>query len=540
MSIEDWNGPITITALYCPPKHSISKKQYIKFYKTLGNRFLAGGDYNAKHPHWRSRVETHKGKQLLLAMQEMKLGHKSTGQPTYWPTDRRKVPDLIDFCVTKGIAENHLVAESCYDLSSDHSPIIITASTKIIDRELVSRLYNKNTNWNKYGTLINNTVTCNIPLKNADEITNAIEKFNEAIITAAKEATPMRVQNKQQQHCPIKVKDKIEAKRKLRKRWQTTRSPIDKAKLNKATKEIKILLENIKNDSIQDYLLNLDNNRETDYSLWKATRKLKRPQQHIPPIKKVNGKWANSDKDKAMTFAEHLQNTFTPYQQDIDDTENNEIIDYLQSPLQMNLPIKNFTVREVERTIFKEINPNKAPGYDKIGGKLLMELTEKGIRYITYLFNAILRTNHFPEQWKKAQIIMIPKPGKDPNLVQSYRPISLLPILSKIFEKLFIKRLKPIIIQRKLIPNHQFDFREQHGTTEQVHRVVNKISRDLENKRYCSAAFLDIAQAFDKVWHDGLLYKLKQQLPHHYFQILKSYLKDRKFMVKDTGRNVQN
>ena len=161
-----------------------------------------------------------------------------------------------------------------------------------------------------------------------------------------------------------------------------------------------------------------------------------------------------------------------------------------------------------------------------------MELTEKGITYITYLFNAILRTNHFPDQWKKAQIIMIPKPGKDPNLVQSYRPISLLPILSKVFEKLFMKRLKPIIIQRKLIPNHQFGFRAQHGTTEQVHRVVNKVSRDLENKRYCSAAFLDIAQAFDKVWHDGLLYKLKQQLPHHYFQILKSYMEDRKFMVK--------
>ena len=121
--------------------------------------------------------------------------------------------------------------------------------------------------------------------------------------------------------------------------------------------------------------------------------------------------------------------------------------------------------------------------------------------------------------------------GKDPNLVQSYRPISLLPILSKVFEKLFIKRLKSIIVQRELIPNHQFGFREQHGTTEQAHRVVNKISKDLENTRYCTAAFLDISQAFNKVWHDGLLYKLKQNLPHQYFQILKSYLKDRKFMV---------
>ena len=53
-----------------------------------------------------------------------------------------------------------------------------------------------------------------------------------------------------------------------------------------------------------------------------------------------------------------------------------------------------------------------------------------------------------------------------------------------------------------------------HASIEQVHRIVDKIGKDLEEKRYCSAAFLDISQAFDKVWHVGLLYKLKLSLPY--------------------------
>lgn len=290
VSVNDWNGPITITALYCPPKHTVSKMQYVEFYKTLGKRFLAGGDYNAKHTHWGSRVTNHKGMQLLLAINECKLGVKSTGQPTYWPTDRRKVPDLIDFCVTKGIADNYLVAESCYDLSSDHSPVIITVSTKIIERQITPSLYNKNTNWNRYRSIIDDTISLNIRLKDKNDITNAIVIFNQAIHLAAREATPEQRIRTTQTDCPTLIKEKIEEKRKLRKRWQQTRSPADKKKLNKAVKETKILLNKVKNESIRNYLQNLTNTSETDYSLWKATKKLKRPQQHIPPIKKKQWK----------------------------------------------------------------------------------------------------------------------------------------------------------------------------------------------------------------------------------------------------------
>jgi hypothetical protein len=91
------------------------------------------------------------------------------------------------------------------------------------------------------------------------------------------------------------------------------------------------------------------------------------------------------------------------------------------------------------------------------------------------------------------------KSGKPLNELTSYRPLSLLPIVSKLFEKLLWKRLLPIVEINRLIPNHQFGFRQRHSIIQQTHRVVRKINEALENKQYCSAAFLDIFQAFDKV-----------------------------------------
>jgi hypothetical protein len=88
-----------------------------------------------------------------------------------------------------------------------------------------------------------------------------------------------------------------------------------------------------------------------------------------------------------------------------------------------------------------------------------------------------------------------------------------------------------VVVNNRLIPNHQF-FRQRHSTIEQTHRIVQRINEALENKQYWSEAFLDISQEFDKVWHTGLLYKLRLSLPLNYFFILKSYLHCRHFLIK--------
>ena len=119
---------------------------------------------------------------------------------------------------------------------------------------------------------------------------------------------------------------KILDKRKLRIKWQTTRSPQDKAIFNKATHELKLLLNDLKQQAIQSYLETLTATEATEYSLWKATKRLNRPQTHIPPLRTAAGDWAKSDTQKAHVLADHFAHVFQPYDSEIPDVEERKIL----------------------------------------------------------------------------------------------------------------------------------------------------------------------------------------------------------------------
>jgi hypothetical protein len=122
VTLKDTMGPLTLAAVYLPPNQTIHQEQLEDFYHSLGHRFIAGGDYNAKHTNCGSRIISPRGRVLFKTIENNNLKSLSSGEPTYWPTDREKLPDLIDFCVTKGIPPNFAVAKSCLELSSDSSP----------------------------------------------------------------------------------------------------------------------------------------------------------------------------------------------------------------------------------------------------------------------------------------------------------------------------------------------------------------------------------------------------------------------------------
>jgi hypothetical protein len=174
----------------------------------------------------------------------------------------------------------------------------------------------------------------------------------------------------------------------------------------------------------------------------------------------------------------------------------------LETPLKLKPPINRLKRAEVQEVI-NSLNPTKSPNYD-LTGKILEKSPIIGIKYVTQLFNAVLLTGYFPAQCKAAHIIFILKPGKPPNEFTSYRPISLLPTVSKVSEKLLLKRLLPIVKINRLIPNHQFSFRQRHSTIEQAHRVVRKKNEAFENKQYsyCSAASIRKSMPY---WRSFLL-----------------------------------
>jgi hypothetical protein len=98
------------------------------------------------------------------------LKHLSIGEPTYWPSDRNKLPDLVGFCVTKGIPQHFAVAKSCSDLSSDHSPVLITLTSCLLNQEKQPSLSNRHTKWDDFRHLINDRLTLNVSLKTEEDI----------------------------------------------------------------------------------------------------------------------------------------------------------------------------------------------------------------------------------------------------------------------------------------------------------------------------------------------------------------------------------
>ena len=256
----------------------------------------------------------------------------------------------------------------------------------------------------------------------------------------------------------------------------------------------------------------------------------KQTQTPNPPIRLNStppGPWAATDKDKADLFANYLLDVFTPHDQELDQAVESE----LAKPVHSTARLPAFTLQNLQQEIIK-LKKRKAPGLDNITSQMLKEIPKEGLIKLLHIYNAVVRCNYWPADFKSAQIIMALKPGKDPTDVTSYRPISLLSTISKILEKLISRQISIDTELNTWVPHHQFGFRKTHSTIQQCHRITHTVNTALEYKQYCTAAFLDISQAFDKVWHPGLLCKIKRLLPLGYFPLLKSYLQDRTYVTK--------
>ena len=524
ISTKSFNGTlIQIAAVYSPPRHSIKAADYTQLFNHLGSKWIIGGDFNAKHQSWGSHITTTKGRELYKAIKISQARAISNGEPTYWPTDTTKIPDCIDFYISRGIPCNYMQVQNACDLSSDHSPIILQLSNVFLLEKSVPKVTSKFTDWEAYREAVDREINLNLRLKTVDELESATRNFTTTLVTAARAATPNRPVLRVAASYPKEVLSMVQQRRRARHRWQLTRSPEDKSAFNQISRLTKDLIKTSNEKSFHNFVESLDTTKEANYSLWKVAKATRKSPSYVPPLRTPTS-WARSDDHKAETFADHLENTFQPNDIHSDITPTTELHD--ESHL-----IKFFSPNEV-KAVIKKLNPKKAPGHDLLSARMLKELPRKAVVMITYLFNAALRLRHIPSDWKLAKIIMLPKPGKPLDETKSYRPISLLSILAKLFEKVYIKRLGETVRRLNVIPEYQFGFRAKHSTIEQIHRVAGTIRTALEKKMHCPAVFLDVSQAFDRVWISGLLHKVSRYLPAHHTLLIRSYLDNRKFYVQ--------
>jgi len=135
---------------------------------------------------------------------------------------------------------------------------------------------------------------------------------------------------------------------------------------------------------------------------------------------------------------------FIPHDNTLDPEVEREVATHTPHPENLQA----ITLSELKQVI-KQLNPLKAPGSDFITALMIQELPPEGLQSLLHIFNAITRLDYWPAPLKHAKITMLPKPGKIPTDVASYRPISLLPVISKILEKLLLKGHTRIHISRR-------------------------------------------------------------------------------------------
>ena len=178
--------------------------------------------------------------------------------------------------------------------------------------------------------------------------------------------------------------------------------------------------------------------------------------------------------------------------------------------------------------IIRQLNPGKSSDISPRVLKLYRGIISP---YLAILFNNCVYSGVFPDKLKIARVIPLFKTG-DRSDIANYRPISLLPVLSKIFEKLIHRRLVSFLDKNQVIYRKQFGFRKQHSTIHALHSAVTQVVNGLNNKEAVFGIYLDFSKAFDTIQHDILLEKLE-----HYgirgimLNLMKSYLSNRHQLV---------
>ena len=167
--------------------------------------------------------------------------------------------------------------------------------------------------------------------------------------------------------------------------------------------------------------------------------------------------------------------------------------------------ISNITEAEVTETIL-DLN-NSSPGYDEVPAIVMKQNIHALIKPLTYLINCSINKGIFPDELKIAKVIPIYKSG-DKTSIENYRPISVLSVFSKTFQKIMYNHLINFINKHNILYKYQFGFRQRHSTNHAIITLVDKISTALDRGNVVIGCFFYLKKAFDTVNHSILISKL--------------------------------
>ena len=245
------------------------------------------------------------------------------------------------------------------------------------------------------------------------------------------------------------------------------------------------------------------------------------------------------DGNKKITNSSEIANCFNSFFCNIGPALANSIemprsksyTDYLKQSILSSFSFSTISIDFTSKMIKKKMKPKSSSGHDDLSSILLKYISSDIISILTRIINQSLCTGIFPDSLKIAKITPIFKKG-DPHITDNYRPISLLPVISKILEKTVFLQVYDYFTENKLLYDSQYGFRKYHSTEFAALEFTDKIISNLDQGKLPVAIFLDLSKAFDTIDHNIMIHKLQYYgIKGTSLDWFKSYLSNRRQFV---------
>jgi ribonuclease HI len=498
----------------------------------LPSPVLLMGDFNAHNPLWGGNSLDSRGKIIEDLIHNTNTILLNTTDITYiHPATGSKSSIDITIC-HPSIALDFDWAVHNDPCNSDHFPIILTCN-KPSPVDSVQRWKIKKADWSSFEALCPTHLDANI----AETEDDPVSLFTTRLIQIAEATVPKTRPGQSRikkpwfnEDCRCAIRFRKQALRRFIN-IPTTRN-LDTFRTTRA--KARRTIRAAKKSSWQAYISQL-NSSTTSKKVWDMVRKITGKNAHTS-IKHLlsNGTLITDTVDIANTLAKtfsynsstnHYTPKFQQYKiiQEINqpnfNTNNSESYNYL------------FSIEELEGAI--RTSSDSAPGPDGIHYQFLKHLPQATLNTLLAVFNQVWTSGIFPDSWRQATVIALPKADKDHSDPNNYRPIALTSCLCKTMERLVNNRLVYFLERNGIFAETQSGFRSQRSTVDQLVRVETWVREGLVNREHVVVVFFDLEKAYDTAWRKGILLDLhKAGLRGRLTTFIGNFLKHRTFRVR--------
>ena len=551
VEVETVRGPIIVATTYVPPRRVAMPTHDIMRIMRKNIPCYLLTDLNARHVNIGHSTNNQRGHEIASLINRNLLTFLGPDFPTLLTGRMTGKPDII--LTNRHHHFNHYISPGPLT-SSDHLPIIFKLTTRPITIQVPERPDYSQADWDLYKDTIDQTLNDDYqepPILDRSYVDDKLSFWFNAIANAKSVAIPhtnfRRLPSPKVTPLLTQIQNNYNIFKRLAQRFGYTevlRRLISRLRLQLKEESYKVF-----NNYWKKKLFTIQSNYGCHQLFWPQVKTLLgRNSSFCPYIVDNNIKY-HSAPEKEIIFREKWQNIFqinNNQNQNFDRQQEIIVTDYLRDHSQDITPYPNVDISRLDPDdpIMKPTTPQeiksiigkfqkKAPGESNIDKLLLCKLPDSMYTFLSELTNETISMGYFPNLFKIGILRFIGKPGKSLLSVNNYRPISLLEVPGKIVEKVLLSRLTKFLFDNDMFNVNQFGFVPGRGTQTALTKIYEIVTMSQSTGKGCNMVSRDISKAFDKVWHQGLKYKMcNGNFPDLLLKTLCSFLDNRYAKIK--------